>query len=211
MPRTRIKVCGITSLEDAMAAVDAGADAIGFVFVEETPRWISPDVAISIAEALPPFVAAVGVFRDPTLEWFMDVVDACPTRAVQVHGESVTQKLAQAMSPGLIRALTFQPETINEQLTRWSAADGVEMILVDGSAGGEGTSFNWATLAQHRDACALPLIVAGGLNPKNVGEAVRTVRPFAVDVSSGVESSPGVKDHGLIRAFCQVVRAADDQ
>lgn len=207
--RTRIKICGITSLEDAMIAVDAGADAIGFVFVEKTPRWIDPDRALGILEALPPMVTAVGVFRDPSLEWFMDVVEACPTRAVQVHGRKLTPQLAAAMSPGLIRALQFEADTIGDELEEWSATDGVEMVLVDGSAGGEGTAFDWAALAAAKDRCSVPMVVAGGLTPDSVGEAVRTVRPFAVDVSSGVEASPGKKDHDAVRALCTAVRTAD--
>lgn len=209
LERTRIKICGITSLDDAMCAVNAGADAIGFVFVEKTPRWIDPERALTILEALPPMVTAVGVFRDPSLEWFMDVLDACPTRAVQVHGRKLTPQLAQAMSPGLIRALKFEAETIGDELERWSTADGVEMMLVDGSAGGEGTAFDWAALAAAKDRCSVPMIVAGGLTPESVGDAVRTVRPFAVDVSSGVEASPGKKDHDAVRALCAAVRAAD--
>jgi len=207
--RTRIKICGITSYDDAMVAVDAGADAIGFVFVEDTPRWINPDRAVLIMEKLPPFVTAVAVLRDPTLQWFMDVIDACPTKAVQVHGEALTSELAQAMSPGLVRAVRFDVAAIGDDLEHWSNTDGVEMVLVDGSAGGEGTSFDWDALAAVKDRCSVPMILAGGLDPDTVGGAVRTVRPFAVDVSSGVEASPGKKDHEAVQRFCDVVRAAD--
>lgn len=209
MSRTRIKICGITTLDDAIAAVDAGADAIGFVFVENTPRWINPEQALKIAEAIPPFVTAVAVFRDPTLDWFMDVIDACPTRAVQVHGAHVSEQLIQAMSPGLIRALTFDASSIASDLEHWSSTDGVEMLLVDGSAGGEGTPFDWSALAAVRDRCAVPLLVAGGLTPESVGSAIQAVRPFAVDVSSGVEAAPGRKDHAKVASFCEAVRRAD--
>ncbi len=207
--RTRVKICGITNRDDALCAVDAGADAIGFIFVEDTPRWIHPERALGILEALPPFVTSVGVFRDPTLDWFIDVIEACPTRAVQVHGDKLTPELVQAMSPGLIRAIKFDPGSIASDLEHWSTTDGVEMMLVDGSDGGEGTSFDWQALADARGQCRVPMLVAGGLSAGNVGEAVRVVRPFAVDVSSGVECQPGLKDHDAVRAFCREVRAAD--
>jgi len=207
MDRTRIKVCGITSHEGADAAVEAGADAIGLVFVKDSPRWIEPALADEIAAQLPAFVSTVGVFRDEPLRTFLEIVEECPTRWVQLHG-SEDERLVQDCG-SVIKGIRFDAATIAEELARWSAVEEVDAILVDGSAGGEGRAFEWARLAEPMRASGKPVILAGGLTPENVGAAIAACRPFAVDVSSGVESSLGVKDPERIRAFCRAVREVD--
>lgn len=207
-PRTRIKVCGITSHDMAAAAVDSGADAIGFVFVENTPRYIDPDDATEIMFALPPMVSAVGVIRDLDVDQFCELEQRCPTQLMQLHGKEPVDVVKQC-GPGVIKAFRFDNATIESQLARWNTVDEVDAVLIDGSDGGTGESFDWDALASRLDGFDKPIILAGGLDPANVALAIRTIRPYAVDVSSGVESSPGVKDPAKIAEFCAAVRSAD--
>lgn len=207
--RTRIKICGIRTADAALAAAEAGADAIGFVFHPGSQRFIEPEDAFAIMAALPPFMTTVGLFVNASLEVFSAIEERCPTSLSQLHGEEPVD-LVEACGPGVIKAIRFDPATIERELQRFSALPEVDAILVDGSTGGGGTPFDWRALAAHRNACTKPLILAGGLTPANVAEAIDIVRPWAVDVSSGVESSPGVKDPALIRAFCEAVRDAVD-
>lgn len=208
--RTRVKICGIRDAETAWAASDAGADAIGLVFVEKSPRSIEPEAAAEILFNLPPMLTAVGLFQNHSLDAFLEIEAVCPTPMTQLHG-SEPEKLVSQCGPGVIKSVRFDAATIDRELTRWDAVDEVDAILVDGSAGGEGTAFDWAELAGAigRTGIGKPIILAGGLAPGNVAEAIRAVRPFAVDVSSGVERERGVKDLGLIEAFCKAVRGAD--
>lgn len=208
--RTRIKVCGITDETSARVASDAGADAIGFLLVPDLPRTIEPEAAAAIMYALPPMVNSVGVIRDLSVDEFADLEQRCPCELMQLHGDEPDKTVA-ACGPGVIKAFKFDPGSAVEDLRRWSRLPEVSAILVDGSPGGEGVAFDWNLLADALKSVQLPkpIIVAGGLDPDNVGDAIRACRPWAVDVSSGVESAPGVKDHGAIRAFCEAVRDAD--
>lgn len=203
-----MKICGIRTHEAAEAAVEAGADAIGFVFVPSSARYIDPEEAAGIMSGLPPFVTTVGVFVNAPLEKFLDIEEACPTNYVQLQGNEDVSLVRQC-GPSLFKAVRFDPVTIRADLDRWDGVEEVDAILVDGSAGGEGTSFDWNALKPHLEGVSKPVIVAGGLTPENVGEAIRALRPYAVDVSSGVESAPGVKDPALMQAFCKAVREAD--
>lgn len=208
--RTRIKICGIRDEASLEAACAAGADAVGLMFVRASPRFVEPETGFALMSRLPPMVTAVGVFADASVDEFTDIEERCPTPVVQLHGlESIDT--VRRCGPGVIKGLRFDPDTIADELARWDALDEVEAILVDGSAGGEGLAFDWPRLADAAQTLRTPLIVAGGLTPETVGEAIRAVRPFAVDVSSGVERERGVKDPALMRAFCDAVRAADAQ
>lgn len=191
-----------------MAAAEAGADAVGFVFVEGTPRSVAPDAAFEIMAVLPPFVSTVGLLRNASLDQFLEVEQSCPTTMTQLHGTE-PEKLVRDCGPGVIKAVRYDGATIAAELDRWAGVDEVDAILIDGSDGGEGRAFDWASVAPLVEKLAKPCIVAGGLTPENVGEAIRTLRPWAVDVSSGVERKPGVKDPALIEAFCRAVREAD--
>ena len=208
--RTRVKVCGIKDPASAGVAAEAGADAIGFILVPGLPRTIEPEAAAAIMYALPPMVNSVGVVRDLSVDEFAELEQRCPCELMQLHGDE-DDKTVAACGPGVIKAFKFEADTITADLRRWSRLGEVAAGLVDGSSGGAGESFEWARLTDALAEVALPkpVIVAGGLNPDNVGDAIRACRPWAVDVSSGVESSPGVKDHGAIRAFCEAVREAD--
>ena len=205
---TRVKICGVRDAETARIAAEAGADAVGFVFAPGSPRSITPQEAWPIVQTLPPFVASVGLFVDASVDEYAEAEQVCPTDFGQLHG-SEPEKVVRACGPRLIRAVKFDPASIENDLRYWGAMEEVDAVLVDGSSGGRGEAFDWAALAQVRPACPKPIVLAGGLTPENVADAIRAVRPFAVDVSSGVESAPGKKDPGLLRAFCAAVRAAD--
>ncbi len=208
--RTRIKICGVRDFDMAMAALGAGADALGFVFVKSSPRFIEPAEAWSIIRALPPLHTTVGLTVGASVEEFSRIERECPTDYGQLHGDESVETV-RACGPRVFKAIRYDGATIEEDLRRWDAVEEVDAILVDGSAGGAGTSFDWSGLAAAVGAtgCAKPIVLAGGLTPANVGEAIAAVRPWAVDVSSGVERERGVKDAGLIQAFCDAVRAAD--
>jgi phosphoribosylanthranilate isomerase len=206
--RTRVKICGITDEEALFAAADAGADAVGFNFHPKSRRFIQPEDAFELISLLPPFVTSVGLFVDASVDRFSDIEEVCPTDMTQLHGDE-SEATVRACGPSLIKAVRFDPSTIQRELARWDALDEVDAILVDGSAGGQGVAFDWAALAPLVPGVRKPIILAGGLTPDNVGAAIRAVRPYGVDVSSGVESEPGVKDRALMAAFCAAVRTAD--
>lgn len=208
MARTRIKICGVRDVETALFASQAGADAIGLMFVESSPRFIAPEDAWEIVACLPPFVTSVGVTMNLTLDQYAELEQRCPTGLSQLHGTE-PEKTVSECGPGIIKAIRFEESRIVDDLRRWDALDEVDAILVDGSAGGEGASFDWTKLIEPMESLTTPVIVAGGLSPDNVGEAIRVLRPYGVDVSSGVEREKGVKDVGLIEAFCDAVREAD--
>ncbi len=206
--RTRVKICGITNPEDAATAVELGADAIGFIFVEDSPRYIAPEDAAAILDALPPFVTGVGVTRDLDIDAFSELEYRCPCPVMQLHGKE-NEKTVAACGP-CIKAFKYDPATIRSQLDRWAKVDAVDALLIDGSDGGAGEAFDWNALAAHLgDDSEKLIILAGGLNPDNVARAIHAVRPWAVDVSSGVESEPGTKDPEKIAAFIRAVREAD--
>lgn len=196
--------------ETASLAADAGADAVGFVFVPKTPRFIDPARALPIMYGLPPLISAVGVVRDLGTDAFADVEQQCPCQLMQLHGDE-PDAVVKACGPGVVKAVSFDAGTILAELRRWSRLPEVDAILVDGPNAGSGASFDWQALAdaQAQVAVPKPLWLAGGLTPENVGEAVRVVRPYAVDTSSGVEGEKGVKDPAKIAAFCNAVREVD--
>jgi phosphoribosylanthranilate isomerase len=203
---TRVKICGITSIEDATAAVEAGADALGFIFVGGTPRHVTPEEAAHIVRCVPPFVATVGVFVDQPLEEVRRVAASLRLDAVQLHGQE-SEAYSRAMPVPVIRALRVRDEASLQPLTTYPAQAFLLDAYVEGLPGGTGTAFPWelALCAKGRT----PLILSGGLRPDTVTDAVRLVRPYGVDVSSGVEISPGRKDHQKVREFVVNVRKAD--
>ncbi len=206
--RTRIKICGITNIDDAQAAVDNGADALGFIFVKDTPRYIDPDDAAAIMFNLPPMVSAIGVTRDLTLDEFCDLEQTCPAHSFQLHGKEPVS-LVQQCGPGVIKAFKYEQVTIQSQLDRWSKVAEVDALLIDGSDGGEGKAFDWSQLAPLIENYPKRIIIAGGLDESNVTEVIKTLKPYAVDISSGVEAEPGIKDHAKIAKLCAAVHAAD--
>ncbi len=201
--RTRVKICGIRTAEMARVAVDAGAEAIGFVIdVPDSPRTLSLEQARAIAATLPPRIMAVAVVCDPDPA----IIDGWPRQWFQLHGREDEQLVAVfARTMHVMKGFRFD----EREVLRWNDCHGVEILLIDGSAGGGGESFSHRRLADLMPRITKPVALAGGLTPDNVAEAIRIVRPFGVDVSSGVESAPGVKDEQLIRAFCRAVAETD--
>jgi phosphoribosylanthranilate isomerase len=219
---TWVKICGMTNLEDALTAVEAGADAVGFVFYEKSPRNISVEAAREIAGKLPESVEKVGVFVDLESEQIREIVLAVGLSAVQLHGRE-SMDMWQDLRPlrecvgaskliPMVHGNTLKDGgfLISEQFR-----DQIFAILLDsrseGTTGGTGTTFNWGAVRDMVQAMSLvvPVIVAGGLTPANVPEAMRLFQPFGLDVASGVEAKPGKKDPEKVRAFVKAVREID--
>jgi len=201
-----VKICGITRLDDAEAAIDAGADALGFVFWRDSPRFIDPYRARAMVRALPAFVAIVGVFVNEPPEYVSGVASLVPLSAVQLHGDEPVNCAERAGRP-VIKALTLDQASRPEQLRLWPPA---VTILLDAQdpvrRGGTGQAIDWEAAAAV--AAERRIVLAGGLTPDNVVRAMERVRPFGIDVSSGVERSPGIKDHERIRALFRALAAA---
>jgi phosphoribosylanthranilate isomerase len=201
----RVKICGITNLDDALAAVDAGADALGFMFYEKSPRNVPARTAADIARQLPPFVAKVGVFVNASEETISKTLAECCLDTLQFHGDE-TPAFCLRFSPlKVYKAFRIQNIESLQSLPTFKTAAWLLDSFEPDKPGGTGTKFNW-DLAIEAKKLGRPIILAGGLTPENVADAVRKVRPYAVDVSSGVESSPGKKDHAKIKAFIQVAK-----
>jgi phosphoribosylanthranilate isomerase len=206
MSRTRIKICGLTRPQDVDAAVAAGVDAVGLVFYPASPRFLSFAQAAELAVRLPPFVSAVGLFVNAKAAFVAEALARVPLQLLQFHGEETAAQCAAHGRPW-IKAARMRPGT---DLLEFAAAyPGARGILVDAFVdgyGGGGKTFDWTLIPAGFNR---PLLLSGGLNPDNVGEAIRRVRPWAVDVSSGVESAKGIKDAAKIAAFITGVRDAD--
>lgn len=234
---TRIKICGIRDDETARAACEAGADAVGLVFAPKSPRFVTLDEARVVIDALPAYVEPIGLFVNEPIEEVRDTATTLGLRTVQLHGDETLGEAKELAPLRVTKAVPFR-EDATKAMDAWRSAPGnvvgvlidappssvamdstIERAGVDGRAepgsmtGGGGVAFDWRALRAMKDAGELdglpPLILAGGLTPENVGEAIRLLRPYAVDVSSGVEKSRGVKDISLMRRFCDAVRKAD--
>lgn len=199
-----VKICGITNAEDGLAAAGAGANALGFVFHAGSPRCVTPETVREIIRALPPFVVKVGVFVDADEQFVFHALRLCGLNVLQFHGNEPPD---YCRSFGAMSMKAFRIS--GAESIRACANYSTDAFLLDayspGQLGGTGETFNW-DLAREVSRIGPPIFLAGGLTPQNVGEAIRRVRPYGVDVSSGVESSPGHKDHAKIRAFIDAVR-----
>ena len=204
--RTRIKICGLTREADLRAAVDAGADAVGFVLWAGSPRAVSIERATELARALPPFVTPVGLFVNASPEHIARAVQALPHLLLQFHGDETPADCAVPGRPYL-RSVRMRPGLA--LLDFALAHAGAAALLLDADVqgyGGGGKAFDWSLIPSD---VPLPVVLSGGLSPANVTDGVLRVRPWAVDVSSGVEAGKGLKDARLIREFCEAVREAD--
>jgi phosphoribosylanthranilate isomerase len=197
--KTRVKICGITNLADAQAAVAAGADALGFNFYEKSPRFIPLPAAAEISKQLPPFVMRVGVFVNAPEDFVLRAIAEGGLTMLQFHGDEPPEFCTQFGLMGM-KAFRIRDESSLAELPKY-ATDAYLLDAYSSEArGGTGEKFNW-NLAIEAQKFGKPIFLAGGLTPKNVADAVRKVKPFGVDVSSGVEISPGKKDHAKVKAF----------
>jgi phosphoribosylanthranilate isomerase len=210
-----IKICGTTNLKDALTAVEAGADALGFVFYEKSPRKIDPEKAREIVDRLPPNVEKVGVFVNEPVEKILNTVTEAGLTAVQLHGiESRRPESIQALKSGqeLKIFLVLQADEIGRFDAIESSKAGIRAVFLDSGTpqlpGGTGKTFDWSASAAKVEAINkdMNVVVAGGLNPENVTDAIRILKPWGVDVASGVEAKPGKKDPDKVRAFINAVR-----
>ena len=212
----RVKICGITSLEDATTAVEAGADALGFIFVEGTPRFVTPERVAPIVRALPPFVTPVGVFWDHPVGHVKAITEACGLRALQFHGDERPEDLDGYPLP-VIKTIKLAPSgelggrpvlnlIVTERYRKCAAA-----LLLDSAArwseGEARQPIEW-TVARELASQRWRIILSAGLTPENVGRAVATARPYAVDVNSGVEAAPGRKDPDKVWRFVAEAKGA---
>lgn len=206
---TRIKICGITRKQDLHAVASCGADAIGFVFYEKSPRHVSLPQAVELSRALPPFVTAVGLFVNPSVEYVREVLAQVALDVLQFHGEESPEFCAQFGKPYLKAIRVKAGVDLVQCAARYAGAQGLLLdAYVEGTHGGTGASFDWALIPHD---LPLPIILSGGLHAGNVAEAIKQVRPYAVDVSSGVEAGKGIKDAAKVAAFINEVKRIDVQ
>ncbi len=206
---TRIKICGITRVEDVRAAADSGADALGLVFYEQSPRHVALRHAATLARAVPPFVTVVGLFVNPSVQEVQEALAYVPLDMLQFHGEETPEFCQQFRRPYLKAIRVKAGVDLLECAARYATAQGLLLdAYVTGVQGGTGEPFDWGLIPQH---LPLPVILSGGLHADNVAKAIRAVRPYAVDVSSGVEAAKGIKDAAKIAAFINEVKQIDVQ
>jgi phosphoribosylanthranilate isomerase len=202
---TKVKICGITNPADAQAAVDAGADALGFIFYERSPRYVPLVNAAAISRPLAPFIMRVGVFVNAPEEFILSAIRECGLTLLQFHGDESPEFCGQF---GIMTMKAFRVHGLEtlDQIPKYAT----DAYLLDAysstTLGGTGEKFNW-DLAVEAQRFGKPIFLAGGLTAENVAGAIRKVRPFGVDVSSGVESAPGIKDHAKIKAFIAAARS----
>ena len=202
----KVKICGITNLEDALAAADAGADALGFVFYPESPRFIDPGKARAIIARLPAFITSVGVFVDESEDLIRRIIREGGVQVLQFHG-SESPILCTRFREKAVKAIRIKDEESIKEMQMYDVDTFLLDTMVEGIKGGTGKTFNWkyAEMAKEHGR----IILSGGLNPSNIGDAVRQLKPYGVDVSSGVEIRPGKKDHEKIREFVREAKKND--
>jgi phosphoribosylanthranilate isomerase len=203
----KIKICGITNPDDALAAVTAGADALGFVFHKASPRCVTAEVVRRIIAWLPPFVLPVGVFVNEEMKVVRDLMDSCGLALAQLHGDESAAYCEQLGRP-MLKAIRLRDMGSFLSLAEYKGRAGVRGFVIDAYAesayGGTGQTTDWSLAAEAAKTAAI--LLAGGLTPDNVGEAIVKVRPYGIDVSSGVEASPGKKDQAKVKAFIEAAK-----
>lgn len=203
----RAKICGITNIEDALIAVAAGADALGFILYRKSPRFVDPTIVRQIVAQLPPFVAPIGVFVNEESKVVRDLMDTCGLALAQLHGEE-TATYCRELGRPVLKALRLKDRSTFLAMAEFQGRAGVRGFVLDAHSdqayGGTGQVVDW-DLAREA-AQAATVVLAGGLTPENVGQALRAVQPYGVDVSSGVEVAPGKKDPEKVRAFLRAVK-----
>lgn len=208
MLRTRVKICGLTNVEEAIVAGSLGADAIGLVFYPRSKRALSIETAVSIRQALPTFVSAVGLFVNPTEAQVETVLKQLHLDCLQFHGDETPQFCASFGLPYMKAIRVREGLDIEREMARFTTSSAILLDSFDKqSAGGTGTSFDWEVAARAVGATQQRIVLAGGLDAQNVAAAIRQVHPYAVDVSSGVESAPGRKSSERMQAFLNEVNS----
>jgi phosphoribosylanthranilate isomerase len=206
----KVKICGITNYEDALFAVESGADALGFIFAD-SPRRILPETARNIIRRLPPFIESVGVFVNEVPEGITEIVSLCGIDLIQLHGKENPDICAQFM-PRVIKAIAVKDDSVLRDIPSYRGS--VKGLLLDTysekTAGGTGKVFNWDLAIKIKDM-GMPIILAGGIGPSNIVEAVSKVKPYAVDLNSGVEERPGKKSHALIKELFEKIRKIENR
>ena len=203
----KVKICGVTNPDDALAAVEAGADALGFVFHKASPRYVGADVVRNIVASLPPLVLPVGVFVNEELKKVRDLMDSCGLAVAQLHGDE-TATYCEELGRPVLKAIRLRNTSSFLAMAEYKGRAQVRGFVLDAYSdaayGGTGHVADWALAAEA--ACTAPIILAGGLTSANVREAILKVRPYGVDVSSGVEASPGKKDPAKVKGFIHAVK-----
>jgi len=202
--QVKVKVCGMTSLKDALVAVEGGADAVGFIFYKKSPRSVTMKTVREIVLELPPFVDTVGVFVDETAEQINKIADYCNLDIIQLHGDE-SPTFCKKIRRKVIKAFRIKDMQSVKKLSSFQVSGFLLDTFSENLLGGTGKVFDW-NLALPAKKFG-PVIMAGGLTPNNVQQAVRQIRPYGVDVCSGVESEPGIKDHKKVRAFLNNAKA----
>jgi phosphoribosylanthranilate isomerase len=207
MQRVRVKICGVRTYEEAQTAIDCGADALGFNFWQKSARFIEPDAAQKIIQSLPPFIHGVGVFVNESAARIKQIVEETGIHAVQLHGDEDAEFCQQFDETKIIKAFRVAEDFNAEALKNYSACAFLLDAKVKGEYGGTGQRFDWAIAIAAKQIA--PIILAGGIKIENVADAITTVRPFAIDVCSGVEAEPGRKDLLKLRGFMKEVERAN--
>jgi phosphoribosylanthranilate isomerase len=203
----KVKICGITNFQDGLAAAEAGADALGFVFYDRSPRYISLEAAATLIRQLPPFVMKVGVFVNAPVELVVHASRECGLNLLQFHGDEPSEYCVQF---GLMsmKAFRIRDATSLQALQNYPTDAWLLDAYSPDNPGGTGETFNWDLALEARNS-GRPIFLAGGLTPENVAEAVKRAQPYGVDVSTGVEAAPGSKDHARMRAFIQAAKMVE--
>jgi phosphoribosylanthranilate isomerase len=203
----KIKICGITNTEDARVAWESGADALGFILYAQSPRYVDPQIVKAIVSGLPPFIVSVGVFVNESSKTVQNIMEKCGLTYAQLHGDE-TPEYCETLDRPILKALRLKDRSSFLSLAEYRGRAGVKGFVVDtfseSSYGGTGQTTNWSLAAEVAEAA--PILLAGGLTPENVQEAIAQVHPYGVDVSSGVEVRPGKKDHDKVRTFIHAVQ-----
>lgn len=204
--RVKIKICGMTSIEDTLLAVKGGADAVGFIFYKKSPRAVSAKTVKSIVSALPPFIETVGVFVNETADRINRIADSCNLSAVQLHGDE-SPAFCKKIRRKVIKAVRVQGKESFKGLSSYKVSAFLLDAFSEEQRGGTGETFDWRLVSEGKKYG--PIILAGGLDPKNVAHAIQKVKPYAVDVCSGVERQPGQKDPVRLKAFIKAVHGGN--
>jgi phosphoribosylanthranilate isomerase len=206
----KVKICGITNYDDAAMAAGLGANALGFIFASVSPRNIEPTTAVEIIKKLPPFIKTVGVFVNEDIDKIRNIAAYCGLDAIQLHGDE-TPEICETFMPRTIKAIRVKDDFDSSGLL--SYREKVRAFLLDTysekAVGGTGKTFNWDR-AVEINSIGIPIILAGGLTPSNIEEAIKKVRPYGIDVNSGIEKSPGIKDHELMKVLFEKIKGASE-